>query len=572
MAELDFRVLGPVELRVGGELRQLGGRRQRSLAAALVLHANELLSADKLIGCLWGEDPPASARHVLHTYVSQLRTALDGAVALSTREPGYVLEIDDECVDAGRFESRLRAARAAVPLDGLPLLDAALSEWRGQVAADVELEGDALARARQLNGLRLDAIELRNDAALAAGQHLELVQELDRVVAAEPLRERLRAQLMLALYRSGRQSEALAAYRDARSFFASELGIEPGSELRTLERRILAHDPSLELPVAASSEPPSPQPGRSRRRLGMIVALTAAAVAVTATVALMEAGGSERSLTPGSTNVIDGSSGRVVANDFGHAAGPVAIGPRNVWVAEANPSRVIELDRATRRVLHVVRTSGPTYAIAAIGDTAFAAPGYSGTIAAIGSQSFRPTPTSRGRLALGSDGDGLWIASQDGRLVRLDPTNHRVTDQFTVGTSNAVAVADGGVWVAAAAEDAVIHVDLRTGRVVHIPVGGIPTAIVAGTGSVWAATPATGNLWRIDASRNAVIQSLSPIAAPTTLAVAANHVWVGSRNDPSLVELDAKGHVVRRVDLPSPASHLAGDHRYLWVTLLAKGT
>ena len=235
---MHVHVLGTVEADVGGRRIALGGGKPRALLAMLALHAGETVSADRLIEGLWGEETPATAAKTLQVYVSQLRKALaaaGGEGEIVTHGHGYVLGIrDDEC-DAQRFE-RLVA-------DGAPR--EALALWRGPALADVT-EPFAAPEARRLEERRLDALEMAIDADLAAGRHAEVVAELEALVAAHPLREGLHRQRMLALYRAGRQAEALEAYREARRVLVDEIGIEPGPELRSLHEAILRQDPALE--------------------------------------------------------------------------------------------------------------------------------------------------------------------------------------------------------------------------------------------------------------------------------------------------------------------------------------
>lgn len=534
-----------------------------------------MVSADRLVECVWGEAAPSSARHVLHTYVSQLRAALGDGVSLRTQPPGYVLELDGERLDASRFERRLRAARDAEDAEtALALLEEALSEWRGPVAADLEVEGDAHIAARRLEALRVEAIEARADAALALGRHAELVADLEQLVATEPLRERPREQLMLALYRSGRQSAALAAYRDARHHFSSELGIEPGPELRRLERAILEHDPSLAAPKPASALPSA----GARRHASRVVAAVGvvAAVATGAVVVSLILVGHARGVTlrPGGVGALDGASGRVLASPLdGGAADALAVADGNAWVGRASPRSVVEID-ARHRVVRSVPLPEPAYALAAAGSSVWVAPAYDGTIERLVgnhlARPYRPTPTSRGRLALVADDDFLWIAGQDGYLTRIDTRSGRVTSHLRIGTSNGLASGFGGIWVASTAADAIIHVDARTGRIVgRIPIGGIPASVIAGPGGVWAATPAEGSIWRIDPHRNDVLASTGPVAQPNALAAADGRIWVSSRSSGALVALDPQSErVVAHIDLPTPAAHLAGFNHELWVTLL----
>jgi predicted ATPase/DNA-binding SARP family transcriptional activator len=246
---LELRILGTLEVVRDGEPLRLAGRVRRSLVALLVLHAGEAVSSDRLIEELWpAGDRGARAR--LQVYVSQLRKALgpDGGV-LETRPGGYALAVEPDAVDALRFERLAGLGREALaagePERAAPTLLEALALWRGPVLADLAYEPFAATAAGRLEELRLGAVEDRIDAELALGRHVELVAELERLVAAEPLRERLRRQLMLALYRSGRQADALAAFRDLRRSLRDELGLEPGQELQELQRAILRQDDAL---------------------------------------------------------------------------------------------------------------------------------------------------------------------------------------------------------------------------------------------------------------------------------------------------------------------------------------
>ena len=237
--KMEISVLGPVEVSAGGRPVAIGAGRPRALLALLALHEGSTLSTDRLVEGLWGEEPPATAAKMVQLCVSQLRRALaaagDGA-QIVTRGRGYELRMGDGGLDARRFE-RLIA-------DGRPR--AALALWRGAPLADVAAEPFAAAEIRRLEELRLTAIELALDRDLAAGRHREVVGELEALVAQEPLRERLHAQRMLALYRCGRQAEALDAYRQARRALVEQIGVEPGPDLRRMHEAILRQDASLE--------------------------------------------------------------------------------------------------------------------------------------------------------------------------------------------------------------------------------------------------------------------------------------------------------------------------------------
>ena len=261
---MDFHILGPLEALYEGRDVAPAGSRPRGLLAVLLVHANETLSVERLVEELWGERAPATAIKTLRVHVSRLRKALpagagNGAVLL-TRGRGYELKVDPERLDSHRFERLVAAAGGELAAGraerAASALEEALSLWRGPALADFAYESFAQAEIARLEDLRVAAIEQLNEAKLALGRHAELVGELDSVIAEHPYRERLRAQLMLALYRCERQADALQAYQDARRALVEELGIEPGESLRALERAVLSQDPSLALPAAGTAVPP----------------------------------------------------------------------------------------------------------------------------------------------------------------------------------------------------------------------------------------------------------------------------------------------------------------------------
>jgi YVTN family beta-propeller protein len=255
---MQFRILGSVEVEDDGRLLKLGGTKQRAVLALLLLHANDVLSRERLIDELWGGSPPETAATALQGHISHLRKLL-GADRIVTRTPGYALRVDSGELDLDRFQSLAAMARRQEPLEAAETLRRALALWRGSPLA--ELEGQPFARREQLRleELHLGVLSERIEADLALGRHAELVQELEGLVAEHPHRERLRGQLMVALYRSGRQADALEVYRSGRRLLDDELGLEPGEELKRLERAILEQDPSLAPTIAAAqSEPARP--------------------------------------------------------------------------------------------------------------------------------------------------------------------------------------------------------------------------------------------------------------------------------------------------------------------------
>lgn len=262
MNDVSFSILGTFELRAGDRQITIGAARVRALLAVLVLNAGEVVSADRLIDELWGQDPPASASHALQVYVSEARKALGTARdVLQTAAPGYVLRLGRDAVDVQLFERRTDAARAALAAGDAAAaadhFDEAFALWRGEPLSDFAYEPFAQLAIQRLEELRLSAEEDRIAADLLLGRHREAMPRLHELVRLHPLRERLHEHLIVALYRSGRQAEALQAYQDAREVLVEQLGIDPSRSLQELEKRVLNQDPSLDRPEGRPVEPAS---------------------------------------------------------------------------------------------------------------------------------------------------------------------------------------------------------------------------------------------------------------------------------------------------------------------------
>jgi DNA-binding SARP family transcriptional activator len=265
---MDFRLLGPLEVWDGERQLPLAGPKRRAVLAFLLLHRNEVVAVDRLVDQIWGEKALRNAAAALHTHVSRLRREL-GPEVVATRAWGYVLRTEPGEVDLERFEQLVADADNLPARERGEKLREALALWRGSALEDLSFEPALATDIAQLDELRLTVLENRIDADLEAGTQAGLVGELEALIAAHPLRERLRAQLILALYRSGRQAEALEVYRETRRVLADELGLEPSPDLRELERAILQQDPALRASPsrAAVTAQPGVRPGRKRRIL-----------------------------------------------------------------------------------------------------------------------------------------------------------------------------------------------------------------------------------------------------------------------------------------------------------------
>jgi DNA-binding SARP family transcriptional activator len=248
---VDYRILGPLEVVDRGRSVPLGGPKQRSVLALLLLRANEVVATETLIDRLWGDRPPATAAKVLQVQIWRLRKVL-GSDALVTRPPGYLLQVDADAFDLARFESLVDEARGAAPGVAAAKLREALALWRGTPLADLASEEFATAEVGRLEELRLVALEERVEADLALGRHAELVPDLEALTNEHPYRERPHGQLMLALYRSARQADALEHFQEVRRLLDQELGLAPGEPLKELQKAILAHDEALDAPAQAA--------------------------------------------------------------------------------------------------------------------------------------------------------------------------------------------------------------------------------------------------------------------------------------------------------------------------------
>ena len=397
---MEIRILGPLEVSDNGRVVELGAGRQRALLALLALHAREIVATDRLIEELWGGSPPPTAAKALQNLVSQLRRSL-GADSIATRPPGYSLRLDADDLDARRFERLAAEGHRLLEEDpgraGQTLLEA-LGLWRGRALADFAYEDFAQSEITRLDELRLGAIEDRIDADLAMGRATELVPELEPLVSAHPLRERLRGQLMLALYRSGRQADALEVYRSGRRLLDEALGLKPDAELQRLERAILNHDPWLASPVVAGVRRPFVA---QRRRTSSHT---------------------EAQVPPDSVAVIDPQRSRVVGHVLvGRRPVALAIGHGSVWVANADDGTVSRIDQDRREHIRTIGIGAPAIDLAVAPDAVWVANGSAGTVSRIdpsadavvetidlrGSSELVWNPT----YAVDADDDSVWIAA-----------------------------------------------------------------------------------------------------------------------------------------------------------------
>ena len=601
---MEFRLLGPLEVWEDGRPLSLGGTKQRALLGILLLRANEVVSRDVLIDELWGDRPPASAAHSVEAYVSRLRKTLHadraGEPILVTRPPGYMLRAGFEDVDLHRYERLLEEGRRALathaPEHALEKLTEALSLWRGAPLGDLAYEPFAQVEVERLEELRLAGLEERIDAELGVGRNAALVPELQTLVAQHPLRERLRGQLMLALYRSGRQAEALQAYREARGYFVEELGLEPGPSLRTIEQAILRQEAVLDAPegdaggVAVASRSASPPPverapvapevGRPRRRARVLV-LVAGAVAIAAVVAISLAirdSGAPLASTNdnavGSISTGDGKLGGTVSLRV--APTRMAAGLGALWVTQFNDRSLARVDPHTRAVEQTIRVGSGPSGVAAGAGAIWVANSLDGTVSRVDPATNRVVQVVRvgGRPSEVAVGNGsVWVASSGTQTVsRLDASTGRLRRRVDLaGDPSGLALGSGSLWVTSAEARTLSRIDPGTGVVSDtIAVGGGPTGVAASAGSVWVANSLDGTVTRVDPARDAVVATIPVGDGPDAIAAAAGAVWVGNEFGGNISRVDPrKGVVDRTIPIGGRPAALAPAAGAVWFAVRA---
>ena len=597
---MEFRALGDLQVVEDGQALALGPHQQRAILALLVLSSGEVVSADRLIEALWGERPTASAGKTVQVYISRLRKTLNGAQAATsssgelivTVDHGYVLRVDPANVDVRVFERLLDRGRDAFgdhEFDAAAtVLRQALGLWRGAPLADFTFDAFAAADIARLQELRLEALEIRIDADLALGRHAALVAELEALTTEHPLRERLRAARMLALYRCGREPEALELYRETRRLLVDELGMEPSPALRELHDAILRQDPALKAPAA-----PRPRPSagsdprvRRRRRAALVAATLALAGGVALVIALLAPGGGPSvHVAANSVAVIDPGSRRLlgVPVAVGARPGPLAEADGSVWVANLDDGTITGIDTASRKASGTFTPGGPISDMTAAGNSLLISKVGAGvaqwdpTVKAV----TRRTPVSvydhTGDLQtadtpqpLAVDASSLWVG-QYGAVTRFDTTRTRQPVLIKgVDSVNAIAVGAGATWVSDTGNDVVSKIEGDSVVGNPIPTGAGPGALAVGNRAVWAAERFANRVARIDPSTDRVVTEIPVGAAPSALAVIGHSVWVANSGDGTLSEIDARtNHVAHTLHIGNSPAALAAIDGRLWVSVQA---
>jgi YVTN family beta-propeller protein len=594
---LDFRILGPLKVVEDGRELPIRGRKLRALLALLLVHANEVVSRERLIEELWGEEPPPNASKTLQVHVSRLRRELGDVIV--TSGGGYVLHVETGSLDRQRFEGLIEEGRRALA-EGAPeraeeTLGGALALWSGPPLADLDEESFARIESDRLAELHLEAVEERIEARLALGRPAEAIGELEPIVARHPFRERPRAQLMLALYRAGRQAEALAVYRRAREKLVEELGIEPGPRLRELQDAILAQDPALEGPrpapaAKAPEQPATPATVAKRRRRSALPALVLAATLATAAVLLVVvlAGGADDSAAPLTDDshaiaVIDPATNEVTtAASVGTNPGPLAYEPesRSLWVANLDDESVTRIHLRPLRTGRTIPIGQPPAGLAAGGGAVWVA-GVSRAASFVTARRIDPRFDTAGRpvrvesfpeggasIALGPN--AVWVAPEFGRLTRLDPGTGRARGTGLDAGQSATAVAADrrAVWTADGPGGVISRIDPSTGAPQPFPVAGGPADIAIGAGAVWVSAALDDSVARIDPDTVSVRRTIPVGRRPAGVAVGAGAVWVANSGDGTVSRIDPRvGRVTETIPVGgSPTDVVVADGR-VWVSV-----
>ncbi|MEN3341674.1 MAG: hypothetical protein V7644_1078 [Actinomycetota bacterium] len=576
---MEYRILGPLEVVDEGGPVPLGRLKERLVLACLLLHANEFVSRERLIDELWGASPPPTAKKAVNVYVSQLRKALarNGRDPIATADGGYRIAVDDDKLDAAQLRQLLAGARdrrAAGELEAAAeRLREALALWRGPSLAGLQLESHGRDEVAQLDELRLTALMDRIDCDLALGRHEEVLGELNLLVREHPLRERLRAQQMLALYRADRQAEALDAYHQAREVLVEELGIDPSPALQRLQQAILRHDSSLETPIGtaavnrllplpaapphaptAESDGATLRPRRRPRRwqLALAVLLILAASALAAVTLSTSAAATPR-VVPNSLVRLDPRTGKpTLVVPVGVEPGPIAITPTAIWTSNYGDNTVSRYDLRTHTV--EARAGFPAQPFDTVVD---------GDGNAWITSSYEDNAPARNafltRLEAGTGG------TSPGTLY----PSHAQTIDLPLPMAGYETLGGGYLWVIVGGhgplpgDDRLTLVDLGTGQVASVlQLHHSATSIAFGYGSAWVGTYTAGADSSLDAIRAGSSKPTKVVLqedvnwGPESIAIGEGAVWLitnrasGSGQRPVLFEIDPQTlQIVNRLDL-----------------------
>jgi streptogramin lyase len=495
-----------------------------------------------------------------------------GEDRLVSQPPGYRFRLEPGELDLHRFEQLAQQGRQKG--DARVLRDA-LAIWRGEPLANLRDEPFAQEAARQLEEARLSVLEHRIDADLAAGRDAELVPELEQLISREPLRERPYGQLMLALYRDGRQADALETYQRARKMLSKEVGLEPGPQLQELERRMLNQDHEL-APRPASTAIRSPQ--RHRRRLVLAGAALAGLAALALGLVLTTGDAKSPVVIPDSLVKIDPKTNRVV-DVIGVGSLPVAtaLGGDFVWVVNVGDSTLTRVDTNSGRARTVGGLNNPTAIAADDHGNVWVTTATYESVVRVSGKTLHPditVPLHHTAFLPAIGAGSLWVTEppfnlgEHGTLARISLDTTKVERRFTVGPFPvAVAIGDRAAWVTNGADASVSRIGLADGSVQRIPVGNAPGGIVTGFGPVWL-TAGTEAIWRLNPGTRQVEKIIDLGGSPFGLTAGPDAVWMTLPDTGTILRIDPRTNtVVKRIRLGFKTHTIAVGPDAVWVSV-----
>jgi YVTN family beta-propeller protein len=583
---MEFLILGPLEVRDGGRVVALGGPQQRAVLAILLLRANEAVSRDRLVEGLWGEQPPKSAGHILESYVSRLRQALGGnggQVELVTKMHGYSLQADAGQLDANRFETLVAEGRGHLaggdPGAAATSLASALGLFRGPPLDDLAFFPFAQPEVRRLEELRLSALQDRIDAELESGRDGDLIGELSVLAKEHPFVERFHGQLMLALYRAGRQAEALDVYQRLRRTLVDELGIEPGRSLGELHKAILQQEPlEAKRPLLAAPVASRPRAvSRHRWRPIAVICCIAAGLFGLGIQGLLDDPSAPRALTSGNSVAVLDSSDGAIAGEAALPGSPadVARGSGAIWVSQSGDHAVLRLDPGSMRVEQAIPVGRGPSALAIGGGDLWVANTLDGSVSRIDPGINRVVDTiavGDGPSSLAFGRGSLWVANaRADELVQVDGVSGQVLDRTALPAGpTGVAYADGAAWVSSEAVGRVFRIAPDSNDIAEINVGTGPTGIAAGERAIWVANTLDGTVSRIEPEKRAVTTTLPVGNGPVDVSVGSGSVWVANEFDGTVSRIDAaEGEVVESIEIGSRPQGVSAGSGEVWVAVRA---
>jgi YVTN family beta-propeller protein len=592
---LQISVLGPLQVLRDGTPVSLGGAQQRAVLAFLVGERERAVSVEQIADALWRERPPAGYSATIQTYVYHLREVLEPdrtkgepPGVLVTEPGGYRLKIDPGAVDAAEFERLLESGESfnarGLPTEGAADLSHALSLWRGSVLAD--LAGyDFVARlGSHLDELRLRAIESRIDADLELGRHASLIAELNSLAVEHPLREHLQTQRILALYRAGRQADALDAFRSVRGRLVDELGIEPGKELTNLHQSILNQDAGLLLERPAPARPPEGKPPNERavrplvhggsRRLLAISAVSAVGLAAVVVYSV------RHSRPPNLRSLPANSVVRIDTHGTFHEAIAVGVSPDGIalargaaWVANTGADSVSKIDLKRHVVVQTTPVEGAPQALAATGSDVWVVNSGAASVSRLSLKTNQvvdsiPVGNLASEIAVG--GDGIWVVNTgDDTVVRIDPSTGETDEPIAVGFHpGGIAVDANTVWVSNSGDGTVSPIDAKSGAVgSSIAVGAGPTDIAVYHGAVWVTNSLSQTVSRIDVTSRQVEATVRVGDGPRSITLVGHRLWVSNEFDGTVTMIDpVSNRAVKQIATGASVRGLISDGQSVYVT------